>query len=325
MIRNSRTLMLALVLVAGSEAQAQVTYNVAGNIFLSTDYDVAQTFAGVEYQTTSPASSSPNVTSYLACGIFPAPGCNSGPGPVSLIGANSDSNIPGVSVGGLIFAGPSDNPSGSNRGASATVTWIGTPSTTAGETFNTGSADLQQLTVSYNGTAPAPATVGIDVNYTVSSSIVDQSTGTNLPFSYAIGSVSIADPATFNYTSPNSLGFAAIQYPIQIVSQTVGPGSNYFSGAAEVSLTPGHEYWSYLDAITYVSVAAGAAPDLNLNLDSAAAARYVLDSSWLAANPQYTAGEFTITVATPLPAAAWLMLSGLGAMGAMARRRRKAL
>ncbi|HTW75840.1 MAG TPA: VPLPA-CTERM sorting domain-containing protein [Steroidobacteraceae bacterium] len=48
-----------------------------------------------------------------------------------------------------------------------------------------------------------------------------------------------------------------------------------------------------------------------------------LDSTWLADHPGYSL-EFSSNVSpVPLPAAAWLLLSGLGGLGAVARKKRK--
>jgi len=57
---------------------------------------------------------------------------------------------------------------------------------------------------------------------------------------------------------------------------------------------------------------------------------FSVDPGWLAANPEYSASEFTISQdynpsPVPLPPTAWLMLSGLFGLGAVARTRRTQL
>lgn len=263
-----------------------------------------------------------------ACGISQS-GCTQGPGSVHVLSPNTA--VPALyGLNETLILNGGDNLDSADFVLAGST--AGLPATGITTDVLAEANDLQQLQINYNGPLPAPATIGVDISYSLSSEIQDLYDIEPNPFLYSLGadaSVSVLDPATYDPTG----GALPFEGSIQEVFGAWADNGAVLNQTSILSLTPDKPYWVEQD--TGVSFF-GLEPMLNgdafiYNLSALADPTFSIDPTWLVQNPEY-AGDITISQqfnsGTPVPEPeTWLLFAAVlpGLLCAARLRKRAAI
>lgn len=326
MSRISKSLIVSFGIALGAAAplHAQVVTNVTSELFAPGGLAPVD-YAGVT-SAVNGVGTFPFPSFQVSCLVATATGCTQGP-------VAATANLTGVSLVTGVSYSTTANAFTNSSTVSMSVT--GTPAATPTGPLSVGvtAGDFRPLELTYSGSLPAPTGVVLDVLYSLNTTLTDNTTGSTADTSGSLASVSVMDPATYNPTL-DANGLPTIELPFQA---TASQGNLYASGAPSslggiglFTAAVDHLYWVEDFAQAGVSLPTGSTDDLDVTLSASADPTFSIDAAWLAANPQYTASDFSITqaaspVAVPEPPVVWLLLAGLGAVTVTLRGRRKPL
>jgi len=198
-------------------------------------------------------------------------------------------------------------------GSAAASTSTALEVSASGSTTATGydlpqAASASSLSVYYYVIGPSPAYTVVPMvfsgNWSGSASGTEADSSAGIELTSTTGAISVGDCAT-SYSSTCSSSFSApflfdSANGFSVYSSNVASGT-YFTNL--VSLTAGGQ----------VDVAGQYSAEIDPTLE--------IDPTWLATHPGYSLVFSSNYSPVPLPAAAWLLLSGLGGLAAIARRR----